>query len=108
MIAIQKAGYSDIEGTEVNYDFMEQTLNGLRTPEHSVRDGNYVLKLPNYNEHDLPKVSIITPTYNRRKLFCMAIRNFENFIYPKINWNGLLLMILQNQLMIQLDDILPT
>ena len=37
---------------------------------------------------DLPKISIITPTYKRRKIFSMAIRNFENFIYPKdkIEW----------------------
>lgn len=107
MIAIQKAGYSDIEGTEVNYDFMEQTLNGLRTPEHSIRDGNYVLKLPNYNEHDLPKVSIITPTYNRRKLFCMAVRNFENFIYPKNKLEWIIIDDTPESVDDPLDDILP-
>ena len=84
MICIQKEGYSDIEEKEVNYDFMQHTLKGLRMPESSVdKDGNYVLKLPNTLLSDLPKVSIITPTYKRRKLFSMAIRNFENFIYPK-------------------------
>lgn len=84
MIAIQKEGYSDIEEKEVSYDFMQHTLNGLLVPEHSVNDdGNYVLKLPNIAEKDLPYVSIITPTYKRRKIFSMAIRNFENFIYPK-------------------------
>jgi hypothetical protein len=84
MIAIQKEGYSDIEGKEVNYDFMQQTLQGLRVPENTVDvEGNYVLKLPEINDNDLPKVSIITPTYNRRKIFDMAIRNFENFNYPK-------------------------
>jgi len=84
MIAIQKEGYSDIEGKEVNYDFMQQTLQGLRLPESGVdEEGNYVLKLPEIKDEDLPKVSIITPTYNRRKLFDMALRNFENFNYPK-------------------------
>ena len=84
MIAIQKEGYSDIEGKEVNYDFMQQTLQGLRVPENTVdEEGNYVLKLPEIKDSDLPKVSIITPTYNRRKIFDMAIRNFENFNYPK-------------------------
>ena len=84
MIAIQKEGYSDIEEKEVSYDFMQHTLNGLRVPENSLdNDGNYVLKLPNIVMNDLPKVTIITPTYKRRKIFSMALRNFENFIYPK-------------------------
>ena len=84
MIAIQKEGFSDIENKEVSYDFMEHTLNGLMLPESSVDEmGNYILKLPQILEKDLPKVSIITPTYKRRKVFSMAIRNFENFMYPK-------------------------
>jgi GR25 family glycosyltransferase involved in LPS biosynthesis len=84
MIAIQKEGFSDIENREVSYDFMQYTLKGLRTPEHTVdKDGNYILKLQNIKDEDLPKVSIITPTYKRRKMFSMALRNFENFIYPK-------------------------
>jgi len=84
MIAIQKPGFSDIENREVSYDFMQHTLNGLMVPEHNIdNEGNYVLKLPNINMNELPKVSIITPTYKRRKIFSMAIRNFENFIYPK-------------------------
>jgi len=84
MIAIQKEGYSDIENQEVSYDFMQYTLNGLILPEHNIDDdNNYILKLPDILDNDLPKVSIITPTYKRRKIFSMAIRNFENFIYPK-------------------------
>ena len=89
MIAIQKEDYSDIEGQEVNYNFMQYTLNGLRSPEHEVTsDGNYVLKLDKIKNSDLPKISIITPTYNRRKLFTMALNNYENFNYPKnkIEW----------------------
>ncbi len=31
----------------------------------------------------LPNVSIITPTYNRRKMFPLAINNFQEFNYPK-------------------------
>lgn len=84
MIAIQKEGFSDIENKEVSYDFMQHTLNGLNVPEHDVdNEGNYILKLPNITDNDLPYVSIITPTYKRRALFGMALRNFENFIYPK-------------------------
>ena len=89
MIAIQKEDYSDIEGQEVNYDFMQYTLNGLRLPENEIdSDGNYILKLDYIKNKDLPKISIITPTYNRRKLFSMALNNYENFNYPKnkIEW----------------------
>ena len=89
MIAIQKEGYSDIEGREVSYDFMQNTLKGLRSPEYDIdKEGNYILKLMNMDEKDLPMVSIITPTYKRRKIFDMAIRNFQNFIYPanKLEW----------------------
>jgi GR25 family glycosyltransferase involved in LPS biosynthesis len=85
MIAIQKEGFSDIENREVSYDFMQYTLNGLRSPEYAIEDGNYILKLPKIDLCDFPKVSIITPTYKRRKMFSMALRNFDNFIYPKNN-----------------------
>jgi glycosyltransferase involved in cell wall biosynthesis len=89
MIAIQKEGYSDIENREVSYDFMQYTLKGLRLPEHTIdKDGNYVLKLQNINDDDLPYVSIITPTFKRRKIFSIALHNFDNFIYPpnKLEW----------------------
>lgn len=39
-------------------------------------------------EENLPYVSIITPTYNRRHMFRVAISNFINFRYPsdKMEW----------------------
>ena len=84
MIAIQNDGLSDIENRYVNYDFMTKTLDGLQVPEYEIdHENNYILKLPNIPFNDLPSVSIITPTYNRRKMFNMAIRNFDNFNYPK-------------------------
>ncbi len=89
MCCIQNEGFSDIEGRDVNYDFMQHTLNGLRIPEHEINnEGHYVLKLPNIAMKDLPKISIITPTYNRRKLFNIALNNYESFNYPKnkIEW----------------------
>jgi len=45
--------------------------------------GNYTLCLPTLDENKLPFLSIITPTYNRRKLFSIAIRNWMSTIYPK-------------------------
>jgi GR25 family glycosyltransferase involved in LPS biosynthesis len=88
MSIIQEDGYSDIEGRYVNYDFMQKTLSGLTLPEYENKDGNYVLKLPNIEDKDLPNISIITPTYNRRKFYSLLERNINNFIYPKekIEW----------------------
>ena len=83
MKVIQEEGFSDIEGQKVNYDFMQSTLHGFMKPENENIDGNYVLKLPNISDDDLPYVSIVTPTYERRKLIYMAIRNFNEFNYPK-------------------------
>jgi len=106
MVAIQKEGFSDIEGQIVNYNFMEQTLKGFKLPEHEEINGEYVLKLPNILSDDLPYVSIITPTYNRTKMFYMAMRNFENFKYPpeKLEWIIIDDTPLEYE---QLDDILP-
>ncbi len=89
MIIIQEAGYSDIEGREVNYDFMQQTLRGLRTPEHSVgSQKEYILKLPNYSDDELPFVTLITPTRHREHLFAIPLRNYALFNYPreKLEW----------------------
>jgi hypothetical protein len=44
--------------------------------------GELVLKLPPLTESQLPKVSIITVTYQRKHLFPMAIRNWNEFVYP--------------------------
>jgi glycosyltransferase involved in cell wall biosynthesis len=40
------------------------------------------------NDNELPNISIITPTYNRRNTFKLAIYNFLNCNYPKdkIEW----------------------
>ena len=55
-------------------------------------------------DDDLPTVSIITPTYNRKYLFNLAIRNFEKTDYPedKIEW-----IIVDDSEEENLSDILP-
>ena len=61
----------------------------LKESETSISpDGHYVLKLPQINNNELPYISIITPTGNRRRLFSIAINNFQEIIYPKnkIEW----------------------
>lgn len=84
MRIIQRDGYSDVEKKTLKYDFMEGTLQGFKQPEHEkTPNGDYVLKLPPIAPNHLPNVTIITPTYKRRKLFSMALRNFQLFNYPK-------------------------
>ena len=89
MRIIQRDGLSNIEKCNVNYSFMEDTLRGFFTPEFEKTVGNNLsLKMDFIPPDLLPKVSIITPTYNRRKLFPLAIRNFYAFQYPaeKMEW----------------------
>ena len=106
MLAIQRSGYSDIEKKMVNYDFMTKTLKGLMMPEHEIVDKNYVLKLPDIDEKDLPHVSIITPTYDRRHLFSLALYNFNNFVYPKDKLEWIIIDDTPED-KDQLDDIIP-
>ena len=88
MMVIQREGYSDIERTHVNYNFMKDTLTGFQKPISEEVNGDYVMKLDEVKEEDYPMVSIITPTYNRRHVFSMAVRNFYEFAYPpeKLEW----------------------
>jgi hypothetical protein len=101
MMIVQKEGYSDIEKSNVNYDFMEKSLQGFMKPQHEIdNNGNYVLKLGDIPDDKLPKISIITPTYNRRHLFSLPIKNYLETNYPQIKWNGLLLKIMIQQYLI--------
>ena len=103
MAIIQQEGFSDIEGQKVNYDFMQSTLHGFMKPEHDKIDGDYILKLPNISDDDLPYVSIVTPTYERQKLIYMAIRNFNEFIYPKHKLEWIILDDSEDSM----EDIIP-
>lgn len=46
-------------------------------------EGHCILKLPDIPDDELPHVSIITPTRNRRFIFELAVYQFQNFMYPK-------------------------
>ena len=61
------------------------------------------LKLPYISNEDLPYVSIVTPTKNRKFIFDLPINNFSNFNYPphKLEW-----IIIDNGTE-NLKDILP-
>lgn len=90
MIAIQRPGYSDIEGKEVSYEFMPLTLYGLPKPKYEVKGTDYVLKCTDLKMENLPSVSLTTPTYNRRDVFSIALYNWNELSskYPqdKIEW----------------------
>ena len=83
MVAIQQDGYSDIEKQKVSYDFMEKSLDGFSKPEHKMENSCYRLILPNIEDKDLPKVSIVTPTYNRRNFFFITYKLFFEFLLSK-------------------------
>jgi GR25 family glycosyltransferase involved in LPS biosynthesis len=89
-LTIQREGYSDIQGSNVSYAmFTPEDKVVINEADHeSDSDGNYRLKLNNFSDNELPYVSILTPTKNRRKFFPMAIYNFKKFVYPKekIEW----------------------
>lgn len=90
MIAIQRPGWSDIEGKEVSYEFMPLTLYGLPKPKYEVKGQDYVLKCSDLKLENLPSVSLVTPTYNRRDVFPIALYNWNELSsrYPpgKIEW----------------------
>jgi hypothetical protein len=104
MMVLQKEDYSDIERCIVNYDYMEQTLIGFTKPEHTSVDGQYILKLQFMSDSELPNVSIITPTYNRRKIFSLAVHNFLNIDYPK---NKLEWIIVDDSNEDDISDLIP-
>lgn len=51
------------------------------------KDGSF-LNLPSIPDELLPTVTVVTPTYNRQDLFEIAVRNYNNFNYPreKLSW----------------------
>lgn len=51
-------------------------------------NGGCRVPLPFISDEDLPYVSILTPTKNRRHLFPIALYNFAHFVYPreKLEW----------------------
>jgi len=88
ILMTQYDDYSDCEKQDISYEFnMLQSINGLKKAEHSVNEkGEHILRLDKIENY--PFVSILTPTFNRRNMFPIAIRNFYNFNYPpeKLQW----------------------
>ena len=73
-----------IKNKKINYYFPAPIIEA----ETNLENNNFVLKLDGIDDKELPGVTIITPTGNRRKMFSLPIKNFQSFIYPKdkIEW----------------------
>jgi GR25 family glycosyltransferase involved in LPS biosynthesis len=88
ILMTQYDNYSDCEKQDVSYEFnMLQSVKGLKKAEYSInKNGEHILRLDKIENY--PFVSILTPTFNRRNMFPIAIRNFFNFNYPpeKLQW----------------------
>jgi hypothetical protein len=84
----QRNDYSDIEKRNVNYDVDTVLRNPYREALHEIKDKEYILKTNEMTDDELPNVTIITPTRNRKELFCLALNNFYNTEYPpnKLEW----------------------
>jgi len=67
--------------------YIPQDMDEAETQLDNINN-NFILKLMQIEDKDLPYISIITPTRNRRKLFNLAIKNYSEFIYPrnKLEW----------------------
>lgn len=90
MRVIQRGGdFSDIENCQVDYSPMIHTPWGIPKPRmEKGEEGELRVPLPNYTEDQLPKVSIITPTWGRSHLWAWTLRNVFTQWYPlnKIEW----------------------
>ena len=83
--------YSDIEQKYIKYLFKTPeyfvAINKLKLNQEENGDLSLYIK-KNYDDEDLPHISIVTPTKNRKKIFELAIHNFQSFDYPrdKLEW----------------------
>ncbi len=86
IVVKQRNDYSDIEQRNVNYDVDTVLRNPYNDANHAFSltpNKEYILKTLEISNEDLPNVSIITPTWNRKELFLLALNNFYNTEYPK-------------------------
>ena len=60
----------------------------LKVELTSDENNNAYLQLPSIEDHLLPTVTVVTPTYNRHDYFDIAVRNYKSFNYPreKLKW----------------------
>lgn len=83
----QLPDYSEIEGKFVSYKFRngidDNMINILKNPNVEKKDGNIILKLNYIKENDLPNVSVIILTGNRKKFIDIFYYYAQWFDYPR-------------------------
>lgn len=89
-ITKQLAGYSDIAKKQIDYKYTTtpDDLIPFQEPETIKVEDKITLKLKKFEDIELPLVSIITPTRNRKVFFELAYNNFKSQNYPgnKLEW----------------------
>ena len=89
MLADQEVSYSDIEKCIIKYKLPSvNDLIPIDKLPYIIDNGNYILKLKNISDDDLPNISLLTTTKNNKSQFKLAIFCFQNIDYPqnKIEW----------------------
>jgi len=77
----ESGSYEENENENENEDDSSQTSDS--ESESDSEPESETQTHPNFTEHDLPGVSIITPTYNRKNTIKLSVVNFLSFDYPK-------------------------
>ena len=83
-LTTQKEGFSDIMNRNTNYNLDKlHAFKPIDFAKYTIEDnGNYRLKLT-YPDSDLPLISIVTPTRNRKSIFNIWISNYNRINYPQ-------------------------
>ena len=73
--------------TKKRNDKNPKIVNRINLVKHP-SENKFILDVPTLTEDQLPKISIITITKNRKHMFNMPIYNWKNFMYPqdKLEW----------------------
>jgi hypothetical protein len=84
----QSGSFSDIENKVVDYSGMSINSKPYSMVNHTIEDGNFVMKMDPESIEKLPCISIITITRNRRKFMPLLVYNYNNMDYPKdlVEW----------------------
>jgi hypothetical protein len=73
------------------YDQLDELIvnsQDIQEVKQEIKDGSLIVKVKQFEDDQLPPVSIVTVTRNRKHLFDMPIRNFTRFEYPsdRLEW----------------------
>lgn len=83
----QLPDYSDIERKKVNYclkNGIDDNMNYMiKKAKYEIKNGNIILKLKYFEDNELPNVSIVILTGNRRDFIDIFYYYAINFDYPK-------------------------